>query len=195
MRRPHAVEEAETPTRERIKEVALELFLAQGYEQTSLRQISERLGFSKAALYYHFHTKEAILEAVFGDVVESVRELVERCRTRPHTPEARRQTLTELAALVRGRLAPLVQFSQENQPALRNLQAAGQDFGTTTLSMFGMFDDPEASLADQLRFRLAIVAIYLGHVRFLDPPNATPEDLSRAAVSVAFELAGGGPGS
>jgi AcrR family transcriptional regulator len=48
-------------TREAILDVALELFNEQGYESTSLRQIAERLGVTKAALYYHFEKKEDIL--------------------------------------------------------------------------------------------------------------------------------------
>ena len=35
-------------TRERIQAVALELFTEQGYEKTSLREIAERLGVTKA---------------------------------------------------------------------------------------------------------------------------------------------------
>jgi AcrR family transcriptional regulator len=63
------VEAAPTPkhrrrrllTRERILDVALELFNEQGYDKTSLREIAERLGVTKAALYYHFERKEDIL--------------------------------------------------------------------------------------------------------------------------------------
>ena len=47
--------------RERILDVALELFNAQGYDKTSLREIAERLGVTKAALYYHFERKEDLL--------------------------------------------------------------------------------------------------------------------------------------
>ncbi len=48
-------------TRERILDIALELFIDQGYEKTSLRDIAERLGTTKAALYYHFERKQDIL--------------------------------------------------------------------------------------------------------------------------------------
>src|ERR1700744_2302399 len=48
-------------TRERILEIALDLFSEQGYEKTSLRDIADRLGTTKAALYYHFERKEDIL--------------------------------------------------------------------------------------------------------------------------------------
>ena len=48
-------------TRDRILDVALELFNEQGYDKTSLREIAERVGVTKAALYYHFERKEEIL--------------------------------------------------------------------------------------------------------------------------------------
>ena len=47
--------------RQEILDVSLELFNEQGYEKTSLREIAERLGVTKAALYYHFERKEDIL--------------------------------------------------------------------------------------------------------------------------------------
>ncbi len=51
----------EPSTRERILDIALALFVEQGYEKTSLRDIATRLGTTKAALYYHFERKQDIL--------------------------------------------------------------------------------------------------------------------------------------
>jgi AcrR family transcriptional regulator len=48
-------------TREDIRTVALELLAENGVEQTSLRQIAERLDITKAALYYHFPSKDELL--------------------------------------------------------------------------------------------------------------------------------------
>lgn len=48
-------------TRERILDIALDLFIRKGYAETSLREIAAELGFSKAALYYHFESKQDIL--------------------------------------------------------------------------------------------------------------------------------------
>ncbi|MGH8828945.1 MAG: TetR family transcriptional regulator, partial [Jiangellaceae bacterium] len=39
-------------TRDRILHVALELFAQQGYSGTSIRDIAERMGMTKAAVYY-----------------------------------------------------------------------------------------------------------------------------------------------
>jgi AcrR family transcriptional regulator len=59
MPRPPRTQGAET--RDRILDVAQELFTRQGYDKTSLRDIAERLGITKAALYYYFERKEDIL--------------------------------------------------------------------------------------------------------------------------------------
>ena len=65
-------------TRERILEVARELFTDQGYDVTSLREISDRLGFTKAALYYHFQSKEQILQALIEPIDGVVDDFLER---------------------------------------------------------------------------------------------------------------------
>ena len=59
-----AIAVAPTDTRERILDVALDLFTEQGFDGTSLRQIAEQLGVTKAALYYHFESKDDILMAL-----------------------------------------------------------------------------------------------------------------------------------
>jgi AcrR family transcriptional regulator len=71
-------------TRERILDVALQLFNEQGYESASLRDIAERLGVTKAALYYHFERKEDILlelhlrlHAIGNDALEQLANLSE----------------------------------------------------------------------------------------------------------------------
>lgn len=51
-------------TRERVLDVALDLFVEQGYDKASLREIAEQVGFTKAALYYHFASKTDILMAL-----------------------------------------------------------------------------------------------------------------------------------
>lgn len=52
-------------TRAIIEEVALELFIDQGFTATSLQQIADRVGVTKAALYYHFPSKDALARSIF----------------------------------------------------------------------------------------------------------------------------------
>src|SRR5262245_29183203 len=72
-------------TRQRIQDVALELFAEQGYEKTSLREIAERLEVTKAALYYHFKTKEDILISLFQDLARPLDELLAWGQQQPRT--------------------------------------------------------------------------------------------------------------
>ncbi|MEV0107458.1 helix-turn-helix domain-containing protein [Nocardia sp. NPDC050799] len=51
-------------TRERIHAAALELFTAHGIRETSLRQIAEKLGLTKPALYYHFSSRDELLRSL-----------------------------------------------------------------------------------------------------------------------------------
>jgi AcrR family transcriptional regulator len=51
-------------TRERILDVAIDLFIEKGFDGTSLREIAAKLGFTKAALYYHYASKDDILMAL-----------------------------------------------------------------------------------------------------------------------------------
>lgn len=50
--------------KERILDLAVDLFVRQGYAETSMREIAEGLGVSKAALYYHYESKQDILLAL-----------------------------------------------------------------------------------------------------------------------------------
>ena len=56
-----AVDARRTDTRERILTVAARLFSEKGFNATSIRDIANELGVTKAALYYHFTSKEEIL--------------------------------------------------------------------------------------------------------------------------------------
>jgi len=52
-----------------------------------------------AALYYHFRTKENILESLVTDIGKSVDDLVAWARSAPSTRERREELLRRLAAL------------------------------------------------------------------------------------------------
>jgi AcrR family transcriptional regulator len=59
-------------TRGRIVDSALELFATKTYAGTSLQDIAESIGMSKAALYYHFPSKESLLHAMFAPTVQRI---------------------------------------------------------------------------------------------------------------------------
>lgn len=67
-------------TREDIRVVAMELFAENGFEQTSLRQIAERLDITKAALYYHFPSKDELLAELARPMIEDLEAYVTGAR-------------------------------------------------------------------------------------------------------------------
>lgn len=64
-------------TKERILETALELFAQNGYLGTSMNDIAQQLGFTKAALYKHYTSKQEILDRIVEHMNEMDYERVE----------------------------------------------------------------------------------------------------------------------
>ncbi|WP_019550920.1 TetR/AcrR family transcriptional regulator [Thermus scotoductus] len=61
-----------TATRNRILEEAARLFTEKGYEATSVQDLAEALGLSKAALYHHFRSKEEVLYEISQQALEGL---------------------------------------------------------------------------------------------------------------------------
>jgi AcrR family transcriptional regulator len=68
-------------TRMRVHEAALELFLAHGYEGTSLQTIADRLSITKAAIYYYYRTKGDLLKALLSPVWDELTKLISETKT------------------------------------------------------------------------------------------------------------------
>ncbi len=174
-------------TRARIQETALQLFAELGYEQTSLREIAERLGVTKAALYYHFTSKEEIVASLIEDVAASIDELVAWARTDTATAETRQAVLRRLAALAQGRWRPFLRFAQENRPALRQL-AVGADIRERSHLLFSLFDGADTDLRTRVRGRLAVAAVVMGSLGGAEDLGADEDEVRAATLAVALEL-------
>ena len=68
---------AELTTRNEIIDVANRLFYERGYESTSFADIANELGISRGNFYYHFKTKDEILEAVIISRVLATNSLLD----------------------------------------------------------------------------------------------------------------------
>lgn len=54
-----------------VLDTAAKIFAEKGYGGTSLKDVASNMGISRAGLYYHFPTKEALLEALIEEVTVS----------------------------------------------------------------------------------------------------------------------------
>lgn len=63
-------EEIRQQTQKQIVDAAFELFANEGYSKTSIAAVAKKAGISKGLIYHYFESKEAILEAIFNQLVE-----------------------------------------------------------------------------------------------------------------------------
>ncbi|MCL2585198.1 MAG: TetR/AcrR family transcriptional regulator [Streptosporangiales bacterium] len=115
-------------TRQRIQQIALELFAEQGYERTSLREIAERLGVTKAALYYHFKSKEDIVGSFTGDYLSQLDELVGWAKEQPRTADTAEEILDRYIGIVMDS-REVFRFLERNQAMVRGSDSGGSDSG------------------------------------------------------------------
>jgi TetR/AcrR family transcriptional repressor of nem operon len=76
-------------TRDQIVEAADRLFYRQGYEHTSFSDIAGAVRISRGNFYYHFKTKDEILDAVIGARLANTRTMLERWEIEGKDPEDR----------------------------------------------------------------------------------------------------------
>lgn len=74
-------------TREKIVTSADRLFYERGYEATSFADVSEAVGISRGNFYYHFKTKDQILDAVIEHRIIDRHEMLESWVDRGQTPK------------------------------------------------------------------------------------------------------------
>ncbi|MFF5029131.1 TetR/AcrR family transcriptional regulator [Streptomyces collinus] len=172
-------------TRQRIQDVALELFAEQGYEKTSLREIAERLDVTKAALYYHFKTKEEIIVSLFADLTQPIEGLIEWGRSQPPTLETKQDLVRRYSEALCG-AEPLFRFMQENQATVRELRI-GDTFKDRMRGLRDILIDPEAELVDQVRSVSAMFTLHAGMFVMQDL-EGDPEKKHEAVLEVALDL-------
>ncbi len=76
-------------TREQIVEAADLLFYRQGFEHTSFSDIAGAVKISRGNFYYHFKTKDEILEAVIEQRLENTRAMLDQWEADGATPAER----------------------------------------------------------------------------------------------------------
>ncbi|MFI9817911.1 TetR/AcrR family transcriptional regulator [Saccharothrix variisporea] len=85
-----------TVTRSRIVEVADRLFYQHGYLHTSFADIAAAVGLSRGNFYYHFKSKDAILDAVLESRVDATRRTLRDWETSNDSPADRIMRFVEI---------------------------------------------------------------------------------------------------
>ncbi len=72
-----------------ILDAAKRVFAAEGLEGASLRAIAAEAGYTPAALYFHFDSKEAIYAALLAESLDRLQDMVDGAVAKARTPKTR----------------------------------------------------------------------------------------------------------
>lgn len=174
-------------TRSRIQEIALELFAEKGYDATSLREISERLGFTKAALYYHFKSKEEIVESITADHLARIDALIGWAGDQALTTETRREFVRRyMENLSVSKHFKVMKFFQQNQPALKNMANAAK-WRETMDRVVDTLTGSGANAEERLRVGLALFGVHVSWM-LLPEDRYSDQERNEAALATAYDL-------
>jgi AcrR family transcriptional regulator len=150
-------------TRERILDVALDLFTDQGFDGTSMREIAERLHISKPAIYHHFASKEEILMALHMRLHEFGRSALARLAGQPVTLQAWTSLLNELLDQMLAQ-RKIFLMHERNQAALEKLHRKDHDEEHDDIQQRfrEALADPSVSLRDRIRMACSLGAVFGG---------------------------------
>jgi len=123
------------PGRQRLHEAALRLFAEHGISGTSLQMIADDIGVTKAAVYYHYKTKDELVIGVvapFIDRVFAILEAGQARRGRRGQIETVLEGLVDLIVEARklyvvAAIDPVIAHLHEIHPRMREIAARMQD--------------------------------------------------------------------
>jgi AcrR family transcriptional regulator len=180
-------DQAGASTRERILDVALDLFTDQGFDGTSMREIAERLDITKPSIYYHFASKEEILMALHMRMHEFGKAALARLAGQTVTLQAWGSLLDELPDQMAAQ-RKLFLMHERNHAALEKLHRKDHDDEHDDIQqrLQQALADPSLSLRDRVRMACSLGAVLGGLLMAGDAldnvPSAELGSLVRDAV-------------
>ncbi len=177
-------------TRARIQRVALELFAEQGYERTSLREIAERLSVTKAALYYHFKSKEDIVRSFTEDHFARLDALIAWAQEQPPGPATGREILDRYVAVLTDG-SDVFRFLEQNQATLHSHDSGKhrfEQFRPRIDSLVELIAGSDASVRTQVRTAMALFSTSACFVYFRGKDDLDPDELRKIVLEIADDL-------
>ncbi|MET8999823.1 helix-turn-helix domain-containing protein [Amycolatopsis sp. NPDC004169] len=170
-------------TKQRILDVARELFSSQGVQRTSLQDIADRLGITKPALYYHFPSRDDLVRSIVRPLLDDGEKFLLDQEARGDAPV--RELIEGFFDFNYRHRADVVMLLAE-MPTLADLGLIDRVLGWRT-RLTALICGPDPTLAQQTRAILALGGLQDVCMQFPDVPV---EDLRAAAVAGALDALG-----
>jgi AcrR family transcriptional regulator len=174
-----------TDTRDRIRTAALEVFSERGWEGATLREVADRLGITRPALYYHFASKEAILDSIHAELARSVDEIIAWATGQKRDDATRAAVLDRLSSLIAGPWGPFMRFAQREEGAMRSLKAAAEF--VERMDALSSVLSPRDTISGRIRARLALDAMFMADAR-AEHLGGTAARRRKEALLIAKEI-------
>ncbi|WP_245296935.1 MULTISPECIES: TetR/AcrR family transcriptional regulator [Rhodomicrobium] len=190
--------------RDLILEAARRVFETEGLDGASLRAIAAEAGYTPAALYFHFESKEAIYAEMLMDSLARLKAEVDRAVAAATTPPERLQAAAlaffdfyarhprdlDLGFyLFRGGMRPKGLGRDRDRELNAALEASLMPVGEAVAAMGGGVDNARAAMADL--FAHATGLLLLMHTRRIRMFDVAPRALMQRQVGrVIAELEG-----
>jgi AcrR family transcriptional regulator len=169
-------------TRSRILDAALDVFSEHGFEGSTLQQIADRLGFTKAALYYHFRSKDDILGALLAPANTGLEEMLDAHAGTPDTHGRRRQFMADYLDYLLSHRRLIAYISSDLATLAHPAMAGSRE---RRRRMEAMLAGDDLDFADQIRVAVAFGGL---HAAIARNPDADTEDLREALLAAATPL-------
>jgi AcrR family transcriptional regulator len=141
-----------------VLDAALDLFSEHGFDGTTIQQIADRLGVTKAALYYHFESpKDEILAALVAPATEGLDSLLDAFEARPRTPGQRRRFAEAYIDLLLGQRQLISYMASDLAVLAHPAVSAGHSERHARLE--AMLLDDALSFKDRIRVTMALKGI------------------------------------
>ena len=176
-------------TSDELRAIALDAFASAGYLGTSLQQIADRAGVSKASVLYHFSSKEALLEAALTPAIDQLAGLIDQLDALGRGPDGRAEFLERFVDLLLEHRSAVYIFI--NQSGAIEDTVIIQRAGLLVQRISTYFAENIDSLDEQMRFGVALGgAAYLlvSMERFRSDIAPTDEVLRPALVRILGDL-------
>lgn len=172
-------------TREAILAAAAELFSANGFAGTSMSDLAEKLGLSKAAIYHYFDRKESIFQTLLQSSNEDLEVLTNKHKRFPTSREETTAILQEFAEFMLSH-RDVVRLALSEMQA--DVIAQGPHGHQGMLRLQELLAGKKPTPESKMRARIAIGIIFLGIV---PPPHAHLPEEWDLDLDLLVEIASG----
>jgi AcrR family transcriptional regulator len=177
-------------TRSRIHAAAVELFTSKGYEQTSLRELADRVSITKASLYYHYPSKQALLLGILEPFTADWRRTVAEAEQLPHNPANVRYALERTLSSMLGNRAACGMLVRDAAAVVAALAPMLEELVELSMRMQNWLAGPDPTPAERLRAVAAVETLTAAITATAVLPEMSDDEVRRVLLDAAAAVLG-----